>query len=48
MVKKDSVVGQGDEIGTVGKTGDVTSPQLHFETRHAGKPVDPAGVMGKS
>lgn len=45
LVKKDSIVGQGDMIGTVGKTGDVTSPQLHFETRKGGKPVDPAGVV---
>ena len=45
LVKKDSVVGQGDMIGTVGKTGNVTSPQLHFETRQSGKPVDPAGVI---
>jgi murein DD-endopeptidase MepM/ murein hydrolase activator NlpD len=45
LVKKDTVVGQGDEIGTVGKTGNVSSPQLHFETRHAGKPVDPAGTI---
>jgi murein DD-endopeptidase MepM/ murein hydrolase activator NlpD len=45
MVKKDAVVAQGDEIGTVGKTGNVASPQLHFETRSNGKPVDPAGVI---
>jgi murein DD-endopeptidase MepM/ murein hydrolase activator NlpD len=45
MVKKDSVVAQGDEIGTVGKTGNVSTPQLHFETRQSGKPVDPAGVV---
>ena len=45
MVKKDSVVGQGDMIGTVGKTGNAPTPQLHFETRLAGKPVDPAGVI---
>ena len=31
MVKKDSIVAQGDEIGTVGKTGNVSTPQLHFE-----------------
>ena len=45
MVKKDSVVGQGDMIGTVGKTGDAPTPRLHFEVRHAEKPVDPAGVI---
>jgi murein DD-endopeptidase MepM/ murein hydrolase activator NlpD len=45
LVNKDAVVNQGDMIGTVGKTGDVPSPQLHFETRYAGKPVDPATVI---
>ncbi len=47
LVTKDSIVAQGDEIGTVGKTGNVGSPQLHFETRFGGKPVDPAGVVKK-
>ena len=45
LVAKDAVVAQGDMIGTVGKTGNVPSPQLHFETRHDGKPVDPATVV---
>ena len=45
LVNKDAVVAQGDMIGTVGKTGNVSSPQLHFETRYNGKPVDPAGVI---
>lgn len=45
LVKKDTVVGQGDMIGTVGKTGNVTTPQLHFETRQSGHPVDPASVV---
>ncbi len=45
MVKKDSVVAQGDMIGTVGKTGNAQTPRLHFEVRHGEKPVDPAGVI---
>jgi murein DD-endopeptidase MepM/ murein hydrolase activator NlpD len=45
LVKKDTVVGQGDMIGTVGKTGNVTSPQLHFEIRQDNKPVDPAQII---
>ena len=48
LVKKDAIVDQGDEIGTVGKTGNVPTPQLHFETRQNGKPVDPAGVVKSS
>ncbi len=42
LVKRDSVVAQGDMIGTVGKTGNVATPQLHFEVRLDGKAVDPA------
>ncbi len=45
LVAKDAVVAQGDMIGTVGKTGNVPTPQIHFETRYQGKPVDPAGVI---
>lgn len=45
LVAKDSVVAQGDMIGTVGKTGNVPSPQLHFETRQNGKPVDPQSFI---
>jgi murein DD-endopeptidase MepM/ murein hydrolase activator NlpD len=45
VVAKDAVVAQGDMIGTVGKTGNVPVPQLHFETRFDGKPVDPSGVI---
>lgn len=48
LVKKDAVVAQGDMIGTVGSTGGVSSPQLHFETRYQSKPVDPAGVIKKN
>jgi murein DD-endopeptidase MepM/ murein hydrolase activator NlpD len=45
LVSKDAVVAQNDMIGTVGKTGNVPSPQLHFETRQEGKPVDPSSVV---
>jgi murein DD-endopeptidase MepM/ murein hydrolase activator NlpD len=45
LVAKDAVVAQGDMIGTVGKSGNISSPQLHFETRHDGKAVDPDGVI---
>ncbi|MBV8060677.1 MAG: M23 family metallopeptidase [Alphaproteobacteria bacterium] len=45
LVSKDAVVAKGDMIGTVGKTGSATTPQLHFETRYQGKPVDPVGVI---
>ncbi len=38
-------VGRGDVIGTVGQTGDVPSPQLHFEIRHNMTPVDPKPLL---
>ena len=41
VVKKDGTVAKGGSIGTVGTTGGVASPQLHFEIRRNGVPVDP-------
>jgi murein DD-endopeptidase MepM/ murein hydrolase activator NlpD len=38
-------VDRGDVIGLSGKTGDVASPQLHFEIREGTKPVDPRPLM---
>jgi murein DD-endopeptidase MepM/ murein hydrolase activator NlpD len=38
---KDHVV-QGQEIGSVGQTGGVSLPQLHFEIRYAPTPKDKA------
>ncbi len=48
LVTKDNVVAPGDMIGTVGTTGGVAAPQLHFETRQDGKPVDPQSVIKKA
>lgn len=45
IVDKDSVVAQGDMIGTVGSTGGVSAPQLHFEIRQDGKPIDPSPFL---
>jgi murein DD-endopeptidase MepM/ murein hydrolase activator NlpD len=41
LVKKGKPIAQGGMIGTVGKTGNVATPQLHFEIRIDGKAVDP-------
>lgn len=48
LVNKDTVVAPGDMIGTIGSTGGVATPQLHFETRLEGKAVDPQTVIKKA
>lgn len=40
-VSRGDFVARGQVIGYVGQTGDVTSPQLHFEIRSATTPVNP-------
>jgi murein DD-endopeptidase MepM/ murein hydrolase activator NlpD len=40
-VVKGDTVNRGDSIGTVGMTGSVNRPQLHFELRRGATPVDP-------
>ncbi len=45
LVSKDPILARGDQIGTVGATGGVSVPQLHFETRFNSKPMDPKKVM---
>ena len=32
-------------VATVGRTGDVTSPQLHFELRDGKEPLDPVAHL---
>ena len=41
LVKKGQKVIKGEKIATVGSTGSVDSPQLHFEVRAGKKAVDP-------
>ena len=38
-------VSRGDATVTIGQTGDVESPQLHFEIRHDMEPVDPRPLL---
>ena len=45
LVKKGDNVKRGDNIATVGKTGRVTTPQLHFEIREKTKSIDPSDVL---
>lgn len=41
LVKKGDAVKRGQSIGTVGSSGQVSSPQLHFEVRKGTKALDP-------
>lgn len=47
-VKKGDKVKRGAVIGYVGKSGDVSSPQLHFGVREGKKPVNPEAVLPKT
>lgn len=44
-VQKGATVTRGDSIGTIGMTGSVTRPQLHFELRMGATPVDPVPLL---
>jgi murein DD-endopeptidase MepM/ murein hydrolase activator NlpD len=44
-VQKGDHVLKGQVIGTVGQTGDVTQPQLHFEIRNGVQPVNPMALL---
>jgi murein DD-endopeptidase MepM/ murein hydrolase activator NlpD len=45
MVKRGETVKRGQVIAKSGQTGNVTSPQLHFEIRKGATPVDPAQYL---
>lgn len=44
-VKRGDVVKRGQQIAKSGQSGNVTSPQLHFELRKGSDPVDPAKYL---
>ncbi|MDR2067605.1 MAG: M23 family metallopeptidase [Holosporaceae bacterium] len=46
-VKKDAKIKAGDVLGTVGSSGDVTEPQLHFEIMKDKIPVNPMKYLPK-
>ena len=45
LVRVGAVVERGQQVATVGRTGDVTSPQLHFELRDGKEPLDPVAHL---
>jgi murein DD-endopeptidase MepM/ murein hydrolase activator NlpD len=45
LVNKGDKVGQGETIARVGSSGNVDTPQLHFELRKGTKAVDPLKVL---
>jgi murein DD-endopeptidase MepM/ murein hydrolase activator NlpD len=45
LVKRGDTVKRGEVIARAGQTGNVTSPQLHFEIRKGSTPVDPTKYL---
>lgn len=48
LVKRGDVVKRGQEIATVGSTGIVSEPQLHFEIRRGTQVLDPTQYLAAS
>jgi murein DD-endopeptidase MepM/ murein hydrolase activator NlpD len=48
VVARGDFVAKGQVIGYAGQTGDVTSPQLHFEIRSAAMPVNPREYLASN
>lgn len=47
-VKRGDQVRRGQVLGKAGQTGNVNSPQLHFEIRKGSTPVDPMQFLGST
>lgn len=44
-VKEGEIVNAGQSIGTIGDSGRVDTPQLHFEIRKSRQPIDPRSLI---
>jgi murein DD-endopeptidase MepM/ murein hydrolase activator NlpD len=47
MVKRGDTIKRGQVIAKAGQTGNVASPQLHFEIRKGSSPIDPMPFLDK-
>ena len=47
QIERDISVSKGDVLGSVGKTGNVNEPQLHYSMRQGKKTIDPEIALGK-
>lgn len=45
LIKRGDVLKRGQALGTVGSTGQVDTPQLHFEIRRGTKPLNPVKYL---
>jgi murein DD-endopeptidase MepM/ murein hydrolase activator NlpD len=45
-VSKGQTITKGQPVGTVGQSGGVSEPQLHFEVRQGSNPLDPRKFLG--
>jgi len=48
LVRQGQTVRTGEEIARVGSSGAVSTPQLHFQVRRDGRPVDPAAHLERA
>ena len=47
LVQSGQTVTKGQVIGYAGRTGDVSTPQLHFEIRHDTTPLNPDSLLAR-
>jgi murein DD-endopeptidase MepM/ murein hydrolase activator NlpD len=48
LIKKGQTIMRGETLGTVGSSGSVQSPQLHFELRRGTEAINPKIYLGQS